>query len=105
MSEGGRERCYPSLVRPILVAGAERAVVLPLGIAVGALVLGIGPKLLSLALAAGLIFGVLPLLRAAARTDPQMFAVYVRHRTYQPVYPAQAHPAARVAHPRAEKVG
>lgn len=98
MAEGGRERCYPSLIRPVLLAGAERELVIPLGVVVGALVLGIGPQLLSLALSAGLIFVVLPLLRMAARVDAQMRMVYVRHRTYQSHYPAQAHPSAPVAH-------
>jgi type IV secretion system protein VirB3 len=97
MAEGGRERCYPSLIRPILLAGAERELVIPVVGLAGVLVLGVGPQLLSLALAGGLVFGLLPLLRMAARVDPQMRKVYVRHQKYQSYYPAQGHPSAPAA--------
>lgn len=92
--EGERERLHGSLVRPILIGGIEPEPMFVIAVTVVALLAGIGPRLLSLLLCVGLVSGLLPLLRLAAKADPQMRAVYVRHRTYQPVYPATAHPAA-----------
>ncbi len=81
---------HPSLVRPILLGGAERELVLINVILIVVLVLGVGPHPLTfvLALALGTI-GHSGLV-LAARFDPQIWRVYARHVVYQPFYPAQA---------------
>ena len=92
---------HPSLVRPILLAGAERELVLVNAIAIAALILGIGPHPLSFATAAVLATAGHSTLVLAARFDPQISRVYARHLTYQAHYPARALHCApsRLIHP------
>lgn len=84
---------HPSLVRPILVAGAERTLSLVNIVVAMALIFGIG----SLTAA---IYGAIQTLAVhwalvrLAKKDPQFSAVYKRHITYQPYYPARAHHSA-----------
>ena len=81
---------HPSLVRPILLAGAERELVLINAITIAALLLGIGPHPLTLATAALLATAGHSALVLAARFDPQMLRVYARHIHYRSFYPARA---------------
>ncbi len=88
---------HPSLVRPILLGGAERDLVLLNALAVAVLILGVGPHPLTLLLG-GLMatFGQGGLV-LAARHDAQMWRVYARHIRYQTYYPARALITAPVA--------
>ncbi|MCP3963596.1 MAG: conjugal transfer protein TrbD [bacterium] len=81
---------HASLVRPILLGGAERELVLVNCIVIAVLVLGIGPHPLTFLLAA--LLGTLghSAMVLAARFDPQMWQVYRRHLVYQTFYPARA---------------
>ena len=88
---------HPSLVRPVLLGGAERELVLVNTVTVIALVLGLGPHLASLGLAALLATVGHSALVLAARYDAQMFRVYARHIHYQAFYPARALHGAPVA--------
>ncbi len=81
---------HPSLVRPILLGGAERELVLINVILIVVLVLGVGPHPLTFVLAAMLGTAGHTLLILAARFDPQIWRVYARHVLYQPFYPARA---------------
>ena len=81
---------HPSLVRPILLGGAERELVLINVILIIVLVLGVGPHPLTLVLAALLGTAGHSVLVLAARFDPQVWRVYARHVIYQPFYPARA---------------
>ncbi len=91
MSEKALETpLHASLVRPILLAGAERELVLVGAITIAALLLGVGPHPLTLALAVLLATAGHSGLVLAARYDPQMAGVYARHVRYQSFYPARA---------------
>ena len=81
---------HPSLVRPILLGGAERELVLINVILIVILVLGVGPHPLTFLLALLLGSAGHTLLVLAARFDPQIWRVYARHVIYQPFYPAAA---------------
>ena len=81
---------HPSLVRPILLGGAERELVLINVILITVLVLGVGPHPLTFVLAALLGTAGHSVLVLAARFDPQIWRVYARHVLYQPFYPARA---------------
>jgi type IV secretion system protein VirB3 len=81
---------HPSLVRPILLGGAERELVLVNLLVIVVLLLGVGPHPITFLLAALLGSAGHSLLVLAARFDPQMWKVYARHLLYQPFYPALA---------------
>jgi type IV secretion system protein VirB3 len=81
---------HVSLVRPVLLGGAERELVLVNTMTVFALVMGLGPHPASLGLAAVLATAGHSALVLAARFDPQMFRVYTRHVRFQAFYPARA---------------
>ena len=81
---------HASLVRPILLGGAERELVLINLLAIVVLLLGVGPHPITFLLAALLGSAGHSLLLIAARFDPQMWRVYARHLLYQPFYPALA---------------
>jgi len=88
MEQVERTPVHRSLVRPVLLGGAER---LPAIInATGAIALGLGPGLHWPNILLGLFLGtaVHAVLRWAARRDPQMFQVYLRHIAYQACYRA-----------------
>ncbi|MCP3962338.1 MAG: conjugal transfer protein TrbD [bacterium] len=91
MSETGlKTPLHPSLVRPILLAGAERELVLINAVVIAVLVLGIGPHPLSLLTAALLATVGHSGLVLAARYDSQMWRVYSRHVVHRTYYPARA---------------
>ena len=86
-------RIHQSLVRPILIGGAERTLALLNGVVVAALIFGIG----SLAAAVYGVFQALIVhwaLVRLAKKDPQFSEVYKRHIVYQTYYPARAHESA-----------
>ncbi len=81
---------HPSLIRPILLGGAERELVVVNAIVIAALVLGIGPHPLTFLTAALLATAGHSALVLAASYDPQMWRVYSRHLAYRTYYPARA---------------
>ena len=85
-----RTPIHQSLSRPLLLAGAERALVLVNGTLIAALIFGVGVHWGSLGMAALLAtLGHWGLTRAA-RHDPQLSRIYIRHIRYQEYYPARA---------------
>jgi type IV secretory pathway TrbD component len=81
---------HQSLIRPILIGGAERGFALVNGVVAAALIFGIG-SLLAAAYGVLQTLGVHWALVRVAKKDPQFFAVYKRHVQYQIYYPAKAH--------------
>lgn len=96
-----RHAVHQSLVVPNLVWGVERPLALVVLITSAALVFGIGFKLETLAIAAVLMTAGMGGLRIVAKYDPQFSAVYLRHLTYQHVYPATGSVVAKM--PRIQK--
>lgn len=89
-----QETVHLSLVRPTLVLGIERPLALSaIGLAVLIPLAG-DLHLLPVLLSGFIAFGLFPVLRAAAKHDELLSRVYIRHLSYQPWYPAAAHPAA-----------
>ena len=85
-----RAPIHLALTRPLLLAGAERELVLVNGTIIAALIFGVGFYWASLTMAILLAtVGHLGLTRAA-KHDPQLSRVYVRHIRYQEYYPARA---------------
>ena len=80
---------HPSLIRPILLGGAERELVLINAIVIAVLILAIGPHPLTFATAAALATAGHSALVLAARYDPQMWRVYSRHVVHRTYYPAR----------------
>ena len=79
-----------SLTRPLLLAGAERELVLLNGTLIAALIFGVGVHWASLGMAVLLATVGHWGLTRAAKHDPQLSRVYVRHVRYQEYYPARA---------------
>ena len=79
---------FPSLVRPALVAGLEREVVIPLAGLVLMLLFAFRPNLVTPALALVLVAVVFPALRRATKRDPQVFEVLKDHLRVAGYYPA-----------------
>ena len=81
---------HASLVRPILFAGAEpSAVVIEVGIA-GALLFGVGFKLVTVVLAALYLTIGHGFLRWVAKQDPYMIQLYLRSLGGKDFYPPHA---------------
>ena len=92
MDEGRRRLniIHQSLVRPVLLAGAERPLAIANWITAAALILGAG-QWYTAALGALLATAGHWALVQAAKIDPQLSRVYVRHWRYeQDCYPARA---------------
>ena len=85
-----RAPIHLSLTRPLLLAGAERELVLVNGTAIAALVFGVGFHWASVTMAIVLATAGHWGLTRAAKHDPQMSRIYVRHIRYQEYYPARA---------------
>lgn len=85
-----------SLIRPVLLLGAERELVLISGILAAVLVLSIERLLFTVV---GVVFWALSVaaLQRAAKFDPQLCQVYVRHTRYRAYYAAQSRVTARTA--------
>jgi type IV secretory pathway TrbD component len=88
MDQPRRAPIHPSLTRPLLLGGAERELVLVNGIFIAALVFGVGFHWVSVTIASLLASLGHWALTRAARYDPRLSRIYVRHVRYQPYYPA-----------------
>jgi type IV secretion system protein VirB3 len=77
--------------RTNLFMGGDREVVMFAGLAASALVFS-AQELRATVFGIGLWFGALFALRLAAKSDPQLRHVYMRHRRYKPYYPARSTP-------------
>jgi type IV secretion system protein TrbD len=89
MDEPRRAPIHPSLTRPLLLGGAERELVLVNGTIIAALIFGVGFHWASLAIATLLATAGHWALTRAAKYDPRLSRIYVRHVRYQPYYPAR----------------
>jgi len=87
---------HQSLIRPILLGGAERNLALLNGVIAAALIFGIG-SIYAAALGVAFALGIQAVLVRLAKKDPQFFDVYRRHVLYQDFYPARALEGAPVA--------
>ena len=90
---------HVSLIRPILLMGAERELVLVSAILAAVLVMSLERVIFTIA---GVVFwGLsLPVLQRAAKADPQFSRVYLRHTRYRAYYAAQSRVSARLASAR-----
>lgn len=80
---------HQSLIRPLLLGGAERTLAMLNGVISSALIFGIGSwqaALLGVIFAVVVHWGLVQL----AKKDTQFFDIYRRHVQYQDYYPAQA---------------
>ena len=88
---------HPSLTRPVLLAGAERELVLVNVIMMTALILGVGwhPASVGTALLLATVghWGLVQ----AAKVDPQLCRIYLRHLRYPAYWPAQGRVSAQPA--------
>ena len=94
-----RPRSIPihlSLIRPILLMGAERELVLISGILAAVLVMSLARLLFTVI---GVVFWALSLgaLQRAAKSDPQFTRVYLRHTRYRAYYAAQSRATSRLS--------
>ncbi|MES9904696.1 MAG: conjugal transfer protein TrbD [Sedimenticola sp.] len=78
-----------ALVRPRLMAGAERKLFLFLGLICAAMIF-VSVSWPSAAFGVFLWMSGIYVLREMAKADPMMSRVYVRHRRYQAYYPARS---------------
>jgi type IV secretory pathway TrbD component len=90
MDAARRTSIHMSLTRPLLLGGAERELVLLNGTAIAALIFGVGFHWASMTVAVLLATVGHWALTRAAKHDPQMSRIYVRHVRYQEYYPACA---------------
>ena len=81
---------HRSLVQPILLAGAERPLAIANWITAAALIFGGGLHWYTVAMGTFLLTLGRWALVQAAKFDPQLSQVYVRHIRYQDYYPARA---------------
>ena len=79
---------FPSLARPVLIAGVEREVVIPLVGLVLMLLFAFRPNLVTPALALVVITVVFPALRRVTQRDPRSFEVLKDHLRVAGYYPA-----------------
>ena len=89
MDEPRRAPIHPSLTRPLLLAGAERELVLVNATIIAALIFGVGFHWLSLTIGGLLATVGHWALTRAAKYDPRLSRIYVRHVRHQPYYPAR----------------
>jgi len=85
---------HQSLIRPVLLAGAERPLAIANWITAAALIFGGGLHWYTVAVGGLLVTVGHWGLVQAAKFDPQLSQVYVRHIRYQDFYPARASIAA-----------
>jgi len=81
---------FPSLVRPILIAGIERSMAIPMVGLVLVLLFGYPSNWLTPALAASVAFFLFPVLRGINKRDPQAWAVFRDHVRLSGFYLPQA---------------
>jgi type IV secretory pathway TrbD component len=87
---------HASLMRPILMMGAERELLMISGIIAAVLVMSLERLLFTVV---GVVFWCLSLaaLQRAAKADPQFSRVYLRHARYRAFYAAQSRVTARIS--------
>lgn len=90
---------HASLIRPILLMGAERELVLISAIIAAVLVMSLERPLFAVV---GAVFWALSIavLQRAAKNDPVLSRVYLRHTRYRTYYPAQSRVTSRVSSTR-----
>jgi type IV secretory pathway TrbD component len=81
---------HPSLIRPILVGGADRSLVLINVTAIVMLIFGVGIHLITLLLSGFLAVVGHSLLVWLAKYDSDLSRIYFRHIRYPAFYPAQS---------------
>jgi type IV secretory pathway TrbD component len=89
MEQRRRVVLHQSLVRPMLLGGAERGLALVNGVIASALIFGIGSWQAAV-IGIGFALGAHAVLVRLAKVDSQFFEVYKRHVTYKEFYPAQS---------------
>jgi type IV secretion system protein VirB3 len=87
---------HQSLIRPVLLLGAERELVLLTAVVAAVLVLSL-ERLFFALLGTGLWIVGLAALQRAAKIDPLLSRVYLRHIRYRAFYDAQSRVSARLA--------
>jgi type IV secretory pathway TrbD component len=87
---------HPSLVRPILFAGAEPAAAALEALTAGALLFGVGFHIASILLAAFYLTVVHTVMVWVAAQDPQMSQLYLRSLSARDYYPAHGAVHARL---------
>jgi type IV secretion system protein VirB3 len=87
---------HVSLIRPILLMGCERELVLTSAIIAAVLVLSLERLVFTVV---GVVFWSLSLaaLQRAAKADPQFSRVYLRHARYRAYYAAQSPATSRIS--------
>ncbi len=94
-----RSPIHQSLARPLLLAGAERAPAIANWVTAAGIFFGGGLHWYTITISALLVTVGHWALVQAAKLDPQLSYVYIRHRRYQRYYPPRASifaPPARV---------
>lgn len=88
-----RTRVRQSLLRPLLILGAERELVLGSGMLAAILIFSLNNLLLGVV---GVVFWIVSLaaFQRMAKIDVQMTKIYVRHVNRKIYYPARAHVSA-----------
>ncbi len=77
---------HPSLIEPVMIAGAEREVAITLA-CMSVMVWMAGKDLISLGLSLGIWFAGIFLARLMAKVDSQLMKKVIRHLKYQDYYP------------------
>ena len=90
---------HVSLIRPILLMGAERELVLTSAIIAAVLVMSLERPLFAVV---GVVFWAVTVaaLQRAAKNDPLLSRVYLRHTRYRAYYAAQSRATSRVSSAR-----
>jgi type IV secretion system protein VirB3 len=89
-TEVQRTLIHQALTRPALLGGAERGLAILNWLIVAALIFGVGLHLYTVAIATTLGTAGHWALRQAAKFDPQLSELYIRHLHYQRYYPPRA---------------
>lgn len=84
-----------SLVRPVLIAGAERELVIANYTIILALLLGIGFNWITVVVSTLLATLGHWVLVKLSQKEPELRKTYLRHISYKDFYPAQSHPNAK----------
>ncbi len=85
---------HQSLVRPALIAGVERRIVILEATLALLLLLGVGINPVTLGASLFISLVLHPLLARVSKADPHALAVYARSVRHQPFFLRAAHPAA-----------
>ena len=92
-----RATIHQSLTRPLFIAGAERAPALANWITAAGILFGGGLHWYTIVASAAMVTLGHWALMQAAKFDPELSRVYLRHVRYQRLYPARASVTARPA--------